>query len=534
MVLLLVAALLVVVFSPRGRNVLPGAVLTSNTDFGLSGTLSYLTPGVSNTLTVTATNPYNVPISATQLTVQVTSGGTVNCPVSYLSVNGVAFVGSTSSTNTVTIDSSSSPPLATSSPSPIPASSSGTIAVPIEAASTAPDACESATFNFGFTGSAMYTATTETVLTNTPSTSTVGQTVALQATVSGTVSPSPTPSIPPPSASGDYVTFYDCTPAPCTPSTSLGTGTYSAGVANLNTSFGSVGTYDLDAVFTPAGSDVGSYSASTSTPVNLQTVTAPSSCVTITTTGATPIPSQKANYTVPAGDRQYLAAGSTISGNVTVDGTFWLDGGTVDGNVTVASGGSLLANGGTVKGNITSTSGPVSLQGTTVAGNVQATGASLAIGAGTTVSGNVQATGGAALCMSGTSAGSVKISGNLQVTSLTGTSTVSICNTAVSGNLIYTSNSNPLVLGGSASCLADTVSGNLQITSNSGKLAIGGSSYGNSAKGNIQVSSNTGGGTLFYNSAGGNCQLQGDKPGVVGTGNTAKGSNSCNTGAGGA
>jgi hypothetical protein len=245
------------------------------------------------------------------------------------------------------------------------------------------------------------------------------------------------------------------------------------------------------------------------------TVTWPAACVSISTVGT--------SVTTITG---------TYSGNYVVANgtTLYLKGGTITGNVTVDATGSLFAQGGTVDGNVQSSGGPVSLQGTTVDGNVQTTNAALALGPSTHVKGNVQVTGGTTFCSSGnTQQGSVQISGNLQVESLGATSnSATICDTAVSGNLQYQSNAAPGVFGGSLACSGDTVGGNLQVEDNTAKVTIGGTGYGNTVKGNIQVSSNTGGGTLTDNNAGGNIQLGSDKPGIVGSGNVAKGTNTGN------
>ena len=61
-------------------------------------------------------------------------------------------------------------------------------------------------------------------------------------------------------------------------------------------------------------------------------------------------------------------------------------------------------------------------------------------------------------------------------------------------------------------------------------MAIGpaANGQGDSARSNIQVGGNTGGGSLTDDSAGGACLLGDDTPGIVGSGNTANGYNDCN------
>src|SRR5690242_5585563 len=77
----------------QGRTLMPGAVLTSATNFGLSGTVSNLAPGAPATLVVTATNPYSVPITLTSLTVSVPAAPAA-CPASALTLASTAFNGS--------------------------------------------------------------------------------------------------------------------------------------------------------------------------------------------------------------------------------------------------------------------------------------------------------------------------------------------------------------------------------------------------------------------------------------------------------
>ena len=87
-------------------------------------------------------------------------------------------------------------------------------------------------------------------------------------------------------------------------------------------------------------------------------------------------------------------------------------------------------------------------------------------------------------------------------------------------------------IGAAPDCAAPlTIGGNLQVEHNAGWVAIGpaANGQGDTARGNIQVGGNTGGGTLADDSAGGNCQLGDDTPGIIGTGDSAEGFNGCNT-----
>jgi hypothetical protein len=126
----------------------------------------------------------------------------------------------------------------------------------------------------------------------------------------------------------------------------------------------------------------------------------------------------------------------------------------------------------------------------------------------------------------------VQIRGNLQVQSLTSSTTSSVCSTNVGNNLLWQQNASPGLIG---SCGGNTILGNLQVQNNSGSVTVGAAGGANATTGNIIVNGNTGGGTLTGNHSGGNCLLSGDTPGIVGSSNTtAKSQNQCNTGAGGA
>ena len=246
-------------------------------------------------------------------------------------------------------------------------------------------------------------------------------------------------------------------------------------------------------------------------------------CVVVSTNGVTPTT-------------------GTSKGNLEVkSGTTWLEGATINGNVTVDANATLLASLGSITGNVTSSGGTIDLEGTSVGGNVQTTNASLGLGPSTNVGGNVQPTGGTVMCSSGSSAGAVHIGNGFQIQSLGATTNpVTICNTQITGNLQYTSNAAPAIFGGSSGCTGNTVGGNLQVQTNTAKVTIGGgvagSGYGNTAGGNIQVSGNTlkSGtyppySTLTNNkSTGGNCQLSGNTPGIVGSANSAAKQNTCN------
>jgi hypothetical protein len=247
-------------------------------------------------------------------------------------------------------------------------------------------------------------------------------------------------------------------------------------------------------------------------------------------------------FVVASGQPDVVKAGTT-TGSTTVNsgGVLFLIGGTINGNVTVSSGGTLIALGGTINGNVTSQGGSISIENTTVTGNISDPGGNFAE-FGATVDGNVQLTEASSVAISG---GSIK--GNLQVQGITGVPPQpvsvasprqnSICSITVAGNVTIQDNlkTAPFEIGGGRDCSAGlSISGNLQVESNAGPVTIGGApnpknnTYSNVVQGNIQVSSNTGGGTLTDNSAGGNIQLSSDTPGIVGSGNVAKGNNTGN------
>jgi hypothetical protein len=211
--------------------------------------------------------------------------------------------------------------------------------------------------------------------------------------------------------------------------------------------------------------------------------------------------------------------------------SLYLNGGSISGNVQVDATGRFVASGGNVGGNVVSQGGPTKMVGTTVGGYIKTTNALIGLGDGINVKGAVTVTGGGPICIDGPSAGRVQIGGNLQVTQLPASHTVdTICGVNVSGDLVYTNNAQPVTIGVSSSCVGNTITGNLTVQSNSAQVTVGaaGTGFGNTAKLSISVQSNTGGGTLTNNAATKDCTLQNDTPGIVGSLNTAKSTNTCN------
>jgi hypothetical protein len=97
----------------------------------------------------------------------------------------------------------------------------------------------------------------------------------------------------------------------------------------------------------------------------------------------------------------------------------------------------------------------------------------------------------------------------------------------------YENNMSAAVIGGYGSCPGNSFGRDLLVAGDTGLLTIGspGSGNGDAVAGNISVTRNalrSGTSTLTNNAAGGSCQLNGNKPGIVGTSNTAHGVNNCN------
>jgi hypothetical protein len=204
------------------------------------------------------------------------------------------------------------------------------------------------------------------------------------------------------------------------------------------------------------------------------------------------------------------------AGNVTCAGNTYSDA-TITGNLSVPSGSTCT------------------LADVTVEGNVQVRAGGSLLDAASTIDGNLQVTQAAWIDVRGG-----LINGNVQVQQTTGTPDVGdagtandLCGATVRGNVQVSGNGAgaPFDIGAVPDCAAPlTIAGNLQVDNNAGPVAIGpgGNGQGNTAQGNIQVSGNTGGGSLQDNQAGGNCLLGPDTPGLIGAGNTAAGHNTCN------
>jgi hypothetical protein len=502
----------------EGAQVVPADTTICTTCIAVTGPTSnpVLYPGAGpSQIPVTFTNTTNGPVYVTSLAVSYTNTFNAGCGVSNFVVDD-STPGATKSVSGATTTITYSP--AQTIPAGQTWTDNATLTMPDTKASQ--DACQGQSLAMSYTGKANYTVMTNTGLTEASNPST--DTATLTATVAPDIQPASAAHTPGP---GDgSVTFYSCkdntSANSCFPAgggTVLGTAPVGAsGVATLSIPAGSVGSYNLEAVYAPA--DPTNFVTSTS-PIVTSTL---SGCVNVQTTGASTI----------------IAAGQTITGNYTVPSgsSVWLNGGTINGNVTVLGNGQFAATGGTVTGSVQSSGGPVALSGTTVGGNVQQQNGGLSLGPATIIRGNAQDIGGGPFCSQGTSGsqGQVQIKLNLTVQSLSSTTTSSVCSTTVGNNLQWQSNSSPGVIG---SCGGNTVLGNLIVQNNSGTVTIGATdiSNANHVSGNVTVSGNTGGGTIINNSITGNCLLNGDKPGIVGSANnTGKGNNQCNTTSAGA
>lgn len=491
-----------------------GETLTASTCGG-SGTFSVcgpaagsgpvLYPGVStpNNLGLIFGNPLAADIYVNSITVYFTNSfvstsqypGT--CDATALQVNGMAVAFPAHPTSGLGAD-----PYVTVALPSVPVTAGHTTAYSVTLALAEnhqnQDDCQSLPLSMTYSATAQYTDATAVALSSALNPATLGSSTKLTATVSAADASFDTTSSdgasPPPDGTAS---FYRCpTSSACVTvvggsitvaggTTTLASGVaLSSGSASYTTSaYLTAGSYYYQAAYQPSAAHSSDYAVSAS-PVLTETV---SPCTTTIST------STPGNQTVMSG--QVLC----------ITGT-----GTVGGNVTVNSNGTL------------------DLAGGKVGGNVQSSGV-LSVTSGSSVGGNLQTSGGGPVNIAGTSVG-----GNLQLQSQT-VGPDSICGTSVKGNLQVQSNAGTIQIGGSSTCVGNTVGGNLQLQSNSGKLTIGGTSYGNSVGGNLQVQSNTGGGTLVGNSASKNCQLQGDTSPITGSGNYVNGSlqssgapNSCN------
>lgn len=403
---------------------MPGAVLTSATSFGLSGTVSNLAPGVSSTLVLTATNPYSVPIMLTSVTVSVPTVP-AGCPVSNLTLASTAFGGSPPA---VTVPGLSQA---------VPANGSANVPLTILLARNAANACQSVTFPFAYSGTAAYTAATATVLASSPNPSLFGSPV----TFTATVTTSPAAANPPIGT----VTFYRCTnpanlasgsPASaCSASIALSPAVKVNGMGQASFATSSLpgGSYPLFATFSP--SDATNYSGSASASIT-QTVTYSGPCIT----------KKVASLTVASGQSVCVRAPGTVTGSVTVD-----------------SGGALTLNGASISGSLTSTGATALLFcGSTITGtaSVSATTGFVMVGDG--------GDDGQSSCAGNTLKGTLTLSGN--------TGSFEVAGNTVPGGAVFTGNTGtgPAWQDATPEIEGNTISGSLSCSNNSPAPGNGG------------------------------------------------------------
>jgi hypothetical protein len=209
-----------------------------------SGPSALLLPGVTDCAVLTVKNNLTVPITVQNLSTTIPSPP-AGCPASDFSLP--TFSGSLSVPASGTVSTSG-------------------LAISLLDTGTNQDACQGATVNFTYSGSAQFTDSTTTALASSPTSPAAGQPTTLSATVTGN-NASNDPSIP-----TGPVTFNSCPTTACSTTTAFGTGTIgTGGVATLTTSSLTQGVHYLQAVYGGQGTD---YSGSTS-PVLTLTVGAP-------------------------------------------------------------------------------------------------------------------------------------------------------------------------------------------------------------------------------------------------------------------
>ncbi len=275
----LAGSALLAMATPHSKASLPAAILTSGSNFGLSGTISNLAPGVPASLLMTADNPFTVPITVTGITVSVTAVPAA-CAVSYFTINGQAFTGSPPATTIAGLSQ------------PVPAGGTASFPVGILLARTAPNACQDVTLPFSYSGTAVPSSrhpheppggiggSPVTVVSSRPDPSLAGQRVTFTAELRTDWWQGSSP------AGG--VTFYLCL-APATLPAGSASGlcqrpaalgrpvpVSGTGRASLTTAVLRPGRHPIFAIFTPAGQ---AGSPSYSDTVN-QVVEVPRPCVT--------------------------------------------------------------------------------------------------------------------------------------------------------------------------------------------------------------------------------------------------------------
>ena len=220
-----------------------------------SGSTVRLYPGVTDCAVLTVHNNLTVPINVQKLTASVSSPPT-GCPASSFSLpafGGTLSVGAGANVST----------------SGLPVSLVDTRANQ--------DACQGATVDLAYTGSAEFTDATSTALVASPVSPTSGQLVMLRATVTGANAASD------PVTPTGTVSFSSCPTSACSSRTALGTATIDpSGVATLTATSLTTGVRYFEAAYGGTGTD---YTGSTS-PVQTLSVGAPISSSASTSGGS--------------------------------------------------------------------------------------------------------------------------------------------------------------------------------------------------------------------------------------------------------
>jgi hypothetical protein len=231
-----------------------------------SGSTVRLYPGVTDCAVLTVHNNLTVPINVQNLTATVSSSPT-GCPASSFSLP--AFSGTLSVGAGANVSTSGLP-------------------VSLIDTRTNQDACQGATVDLAYTGSAEFTDATSTGLVASSASPASPQLVTLRATVTGANAASD------PAAPTGTVSFRSCPTSACSSTTALGTATIDpGGVATLTTTGLTTGVRYLEAAYAGLGTD---YTGSTSPVLTLSVGAAISSSASAssgsgTTSGAKTAPS---------------------------------------------------------------------------------------------------------------------------------------------------------------------------------------------------------------------------------------------------
>jgi hypothetical protein len=228
-------------FSQPNPNVTPNFTISSTISSSSTSQIpTFLYPGVQRYLWYTISNPQLVSITVDSVGIsQVTAPS--GCALSSLDFSQTSFSGSLV----------------------VPSMGSNSVSVPISLVDTDTnqDSCEGTSFNFTYSGSAIYTEVygTAATVTGSPSPSNVGTSVVYTATVTASAGAGQDPV---PSSPTGSVTFMDGPSAICTavPLTSTGSATSTATCSPF--AYSSTGTHSITAVYSNAdGNFTGSSSS---------------------------------------------------------------------------------------------------------------------------------------------------------------------------------------------------------------------------------------------------------------------------------